>query len=140
PSVLHVQHDRGWVLVNKETIAYADPAPQTLSTTVLGTAITFTVTPATFTWDYGEHAFTTRSAGHPYPDQDVSYAYRNVGIGGVTLVTTWQATYAIGGDPTQRPVPGTASTTTTGPTFDVVEVSAHLTRGDCTQHPDDPGC
>lgn len=140
PSVLHVQPDRGWVLVNKETIAYTDPTPQTLSTTVLGTTVTFTVTPATFTWDYGEEVFTTSTPGHPYPDQDVSHTYQQVGTGSVTLVTTWQATYTTGADPTPRPVPGTASTTTAGPTFDIVEVSAHLTRGDCTQYPDDPGC
>ncbi|MCG2799036.1 MAG: hypothetical protein L6367_10910, partial [Cellulomonas sp.] len=34
PSVLTVQPDRGWVLVNVETIAYTDPVPQTLTATV----------------------------------------------------------------------------------------------------------
>lgn len=140
PSVLHVQPDRGWVLVNKETIAYVEPVTQTLEATVLGVAVTFVATPATYTWDYGERRFTTTSPGHPYPHQDVFYAYRKPGTGGVSVHTTWQATYTTDADPTPRPVPGTATTTTAGPTFDVVEVSAHLTRGDCTQYPDDPGC
>ncbi|MBU4213636.1 MAG: hypothetical protein KJ792_03165 [Actinobacteria bacterium] len=140
PSVLRVQPDRGWVLVNKETIAYTDPVPQTLTATVLGVQVTFTVTPSTFTWDYGQKVFTTTSPGHPYPDQDVSYPYTEPGTGQVTLTTTWAATYTVDDDPTVRPVPGTATTTTTSPRFEIREASAHLTRGDCTQYPHDPGC
>ncbi|MCG2799687.1 MAG: hypothetical protein L6367_14275 [Cellulomonas sp.] len=140
PSVLHVQPDRGWVLVNKETIAYTDPGPQVLTTQVLGTTVTFTLTPATFTWDYGETAFTTTSPGHPYPDHDVSYPYEKLGTGQVTVTTSWTATYTLDDDPTVLPVPGTATTTTSSSTFEIREAAAHLTRGDCTQYPDDPGC
>jgi hypothetical protein len=140
PSVLTVQPDRGWVLVNVETIAYSDLVPQVLSATVLGVQVTFQVTPSTFTWDYGEKVFTTTTPGHPYPDQDVSYPYTEPGTGQVTLTTTWAATFTVGDDPTARPVPGTATTTTTSPQFEVREVSAHLTRGNCNQYPDDPGC
>lgn len=140
PSVLHLQPDRGWVLVNKETIAYADSAPQVLSTDVLGTTVTFTLTPASFTWDYGEHSFTTTSPGHPYPDQDVSYPYEHPGTGQVTLTTTWSATYTLTDDPTVLPVPGTATTSTTSAPFEIREAAAHLTRGSCDQHPHDPGC
>ncbi|MCG2801424.1 MAG: hypothetical protein L6311_04910 [Cellulomonas sp.] len=140
PSALHVQPDRGWVLVNKETIAYTDPGPQVLTTDVLGTTVTFTVTPATFTWDYGERVFTTTSPGHPYPDQDVSYPYERPGTGQVTVTTTWTATYTLADDPASFPVPGTAITTTASSAFQIREATAHLTRGSCDQYPDDPGC
>ncbi|WP_159809641.1 hypothetical protein [Cellulomonas citrea] len=140
PSVLTVQPDRGWVLVNKETIAFTDPAPQMLGATVLGVPVTFQVTASQFTWDYGEKVFTTTSPGHPYPHQDVSYPYTHLGTGKVALTTTWQATYTVGDDPTVRPVPGTATTTSTSAPFEIREASAHLTRGSCTDHPHDPGC
>jgi len=140
PSVVTVQPDRGWVLVNKETIAYTDPASQVLGATVLGVPVTFQVTASSFTWDYGEKVFTTTSPGHPYPHQDVSYPYTHLGTGRVTLTTTWQATYTVGDDPTVRPVPGTATTTSTSAPFEIREATAHLTRGSCTDHPHDPGC
>jgi len=140
PSVVRVQPDRGWVLVNKETIAYTDPAPQVLGATVLGVPVTFQVTAASFTWDYGEKVFTTTSPGHPYPHQDVSYPFTRPGTGQVVLTTTWQATYTVGDDPTVRPVPGTATTTGTSASFEIREATAHLTRGSCTDHPHDPGC
>jgi hypothetical protein len=142
PSVLHVQPDRGWVLVNIDTIAYTDPTTQTLTTTVLGVQVQFTVTPATYTWDYGETIFTTATPGHPYPDQDVAYQYRHLGNRQINLTTTWQATYttSTNPNPNPRPVPGTATTTTPGPTLQILEARAHLTRGTCTDYPHDPGC
>ena len=126
PSALTVQPE-GPVLVNIDTIAYVDPAPQTLTTTVLGTPIAFQVTAATYTWDFGEDdPFTTTSPGHPWPDQDVAHPYRRPGTGQVTVTTTWQATYTLGTDPTVRTVPGTATTTTTSEPFEIVEAHSHL--------------
>lgn len=140
PSTLHVQPDRGWVLVNRVTIAYTDPAPQTLSTTLLGRTVTFTATPASYAWDYGDVRLVSVSPGHPYPHEDVAHAYRQTGTGRVRLTTTWSATYTVAGDPTVRDVPGTATTVTSSDSFQIVEARARLVRGDCLQYPDDWAC
>lgn len=126
PSTLTVQPP-GPVLVNIDTIAYVTPAPQTLTATVLGHRVTFTVTAASYTWDFGEgDPFTTSSPGHPYPDQDVAHPYAQPGTGQITVTTTWQATYTLDDDPTVRPVPGTAATTTTSTPFEILEAHSHL--------------
>ncbi|MDO8105749.1 PKD domain-containing protein [Isoptericola sp. b441] len=145
PSSLAVQPGAGPVLVQMETIAYTDPAPQVLSTTLLGVPVRFTVSPVAFTWDFGADGgegapFTTSSPGHPYPDQDVSYTYRHVGTGQVRLTTTWAATYTVASDPTVREVPGMATTTSTSDPFEIVELRAHLVAGPCSRYPDGPGC
>lgn len=140
PSTLHLQPDRGWVLVNVDTIAYTDPAPQTLVTTILGVSVTIHATPASYTWDFGEDTFSTTSPGHRYPDQDVAHPYEQPGTAHVELSTAWQATYTVGTDPTVRDVPGTAVTTSTSPQFEIHEAAARLVRGTCDEYPDDPGC
>jgi hypothetical protein len=139
-SVLHVQPDRGWVLAGADTIVFAESGPQVLTATVLGVQVTFTLTPVAFTWDFGDRRFTTTGPGHRFPDQDVTYRYTRTGTGHVDLTTTWQATYTTSTDPTVRPVPGTATTTTTGPTFQIRQAHTHLTAHTCTTHPHDPGC
>lgn len=145
PSPLTLQPDSDEVLVRMDTIAYTDPAPQRLSTTLLGVPVQFTVFPVAFTWDFGPDGgegapFTTTSPGHAYPHQDVAYAYRHVGTGHVTLTTTWAATYTVGADPTVRDVPGTATTTSTSRAFEIRELHTHLVAGTCAQNPANPGC
>lgn len=145
PSPLTLQPDADQVLVGMDTIAYTDPAPQMLSTTLLGVSVQFTVSPVAFTWDFGPDGgqgapFTTTSPGHAYPHQDVAYAYRHVGTGQVALTTTWAATYTVGTDPTVRDVPGTATTTSTSREFEILELRTHLVAGTCAQNPANPGC
>ncbi|MCC2336145.1 hypothetical protein, partial [Cellulomonas wangsupingiae] len=73
---LTMQPDRGWVLINIETITYTDPAPITLRTDLLGYGITVEATPTRWTYDYGDgHTLTTTSPGHTYPDHDVFHEY-----------------------------------------------------------------
>jgi len=145
PSPLRVQPDAEEVLVQMDTIAFTDDTPQVLSTTLLGVAVVFTVSPVAFTWDFGPDGgdgapFTTTSPGHAYPDQDVAYAYRHVGTGQVTLTTTWAATYTVGADPTVRQVPGTATTVSTSHEFEIRELHTHLIAGTCAQDPTNPSC
>ena len=90
PSVLRLQPDADQVLVGIDTIAYADDASQSLSTTLLGVPVVFEVSPVAFTWDLGlmvgsGSPFTTTGPGHAYPHQDVAYVYRHVGTGRVHL-------------------------------------------------------
>jgi len=138
---LTVQPDRGWVLVNKDTVVYASPSPATFDITLLGVPVHLSATPATYTWDFGDGATTTTiSPGHPWPDDDIAHAYTHLGTYQIALTTTWTATYTLGADPTVRTVPGTAATTTTSTPFTVEERRSHLVTDTCTDHPDAPGC
>jgi hypothetical protein len=130
PSPLIVQPDRGWVLVNKETIAYSDDAEQTLHTELLGVGVIVIVKPESFTWLFGGEEFTTKSPGHPYPDQDVSRAFRKLGTERIRLTTTWSGRYQVEGDSRWRDVDGTATTTSTSPSFEVVERRSVLVNRD----------
>lgn len=140
PSPLVVQPDRGWVLVNKPTVVYAQPGPQTLATRILGTEVTITATPAAYAWDFGDGAaLTTADPGRPWPAADLAHTYTRLGTYEIALTTTWAATYTVAGDRTVRVVPGTA--TTTGSTSLVVqERRAHLVAGPCAGDPAAPGC
>ncbi|ROS30743.1 hypothetical protein [Cellulomonas sp. PhB150] len=122
PSSLTIQPDRGWVLVNKETIAYSDGDEQTLRTEVLGVGVDVVVKPESFTWTFGGGApFTTKGPGHPYPKHDVAQAFTHLGKAAITLTTTWSGRYRVDGSAQWRDVAGTATTTTTSQPFEVVE-------------------
>jgi len=140
-SGLVVQPDRGWLLVNKPTVVTADPAPQTLATTILGIPVTITATPASYAWDFGDGArLETADPGRPWPDATHTHTYARTGTYRIALTTTWSATFTVAGDATARDVPGTA--TTTGTTGDLVvqERRAHLVSGACAAEPAAPGC
>jgi len=140
-SGLVVQPDRGWLLVNKPIVVTADPAPQTLATTILGIPVTITATPASYAWDFGDGArLETEDPGRPWPDATHTHTYTRTGTYRIALTTTWSATYTVAGDTIPRDVPGTA--TTTGTTGDLVvqERRAHLVSGACAADPAAPGC
>ncbi len=140
PSPLVVQPDRGWVLVNKPTVVHADGGPQVLTTTVLGTAVTITATPTSFTWDFGDGAtLATTDPGQPWPAGHLGHTYTRLGTFDLGLTTTWSATYTLAGNTTVRDVPGTATTSSASP-LEVRERRAHLVGGTCDQDPAAPGC
>jgi PKD repeat protein len=141
PSALVVQPDRGWVLVNKPTVVHADPAPQTLTTTILGTAVTIHATPTRYAWDFGDGAtLATTDPGRPWPDGTLTHTYARVGDYRVALTTTWSATYTLAGDATARDVPGTATTTSAAAPLAVQERRSHLVATTCTDATTAPGC
>jgi hypothetical protein len=138
---LTVQPNRGWVLVNKETIVYSDDATQTLHTALLGHPVTVRATPTSWHWDYGDgHTATTKSPGRPYPDQTVWHTYTALGTRHVTLTVTWSGSYSYDETPGWRPVDGTATTTATSPDFTVEERRSYLVAQTCDQDPHAPGC
>jgi hypothetical protein len=140
PSPLVVQPDRGWVLVNKPTVVYADGGPQTLTTTVLGTAVTIAATPTGYVWDFGDGAtLATADPGLPWPAGTLTHSYTAVGVHHLSLTTTWSATYTVAGDPAVRDVPGTATTTSTSQ-LEVRERRAYLVGATCDDDPAAPGC
>ena len=65
--------DRGWVLVNKETIVLTDKIEQAFRTDLFGYGIDVVATPTRWTWDFGDDSrdLATDSPGRPYPDFDV---------------------------------------------------------------------
>ncbi|WP_378096957.1 hypothetical protein [Cellulomonas sp. T2.31MG-18] len=139
---LNVQPARAWVLVNKETIVYTDPAVVHLTTDLLGYPMEVEATPSRFTYDFGDGSapLATTSPGAPWPHQDTSHVYRQLGTRTITLTTTWTGRYRVVGTTVWHDVAGTATTTATSAPFQVQELRAHLVAGTCTEHPDDPGC
>lgn len=143
PQVVQMQPDRGWVLVNKETIVLSDAAEQTFRTDLFGYGIDVIATPTHFTWDFrdGSRHLSTTSPGHAYPAFDVSHVYTDPDPAQtITLTTTWSGRYRVDGDDEWRDVDGTAETASTSAQFEVVERRSHLVSEDCNEAPDQPGC
>ena len=141
PAV-HMQPDTGWVLVNKETIVYTDPTPVTLTTQLLGQTVTVEATPTWFTYDWGDGSGPERTTDScaPYPAFDVFHIYEDLGEVAITITTEWSGRYQVEGDPQWREVTGTATTTATGPLFEVQERRSHLVTGLCTDEPKPADC
>ena len=139
---LTVQPARGWVLVNKDTIVYTDPAVVHLTTDLLGYPMEVEATPSRFTYDFGDGSapLSTTSPGAPWPHQDTAHVYRQLGTRAITLTTTWSGRYRVVGTTVWHDVNGTATTTATSAPFEVQELRAYLVGGTSTEHPDDPGC
>lgn len=139
--VLTLQPDRGWVLINIETIVTTDPTPITLRTDLLGYGVTVQATPTRWTYDFGDgHDLVTRSPGHPYPDHDTFHEYEHPGTYAITLTAEWTGRYQIDGNPTWRDIDGTATTTITSPPFTAEERTSRLVSGDCNDKPKPPDC
>ncbi len=138
-----MQPDRGWVLVNIETIVMTDPAEQTLRTTLLGHGIDVVATPPTrYRYEFGDELdpLTTTSPGHPWPDHDTYHVYQRPGTRQITLTTTWTGRYRVDGSPVWREVDGTAQTSATTPPFEVQERRSHLVTSLCTDIPKPDDC
>lgn len=131
PSSVNLQPRDGRALVHYGVIATTDAAPQTLTTTVLGVPVTVTATPTAWTWDYGDGTppRTTTDPGRPYPDTSGAHAYGTPGTYRLTVTTTWTGTYQLNGAGPQRPVAGTATTTSAPITVTVETASPHLVAG-----------
>lgn len=142
PPVLTLQPDRGWVLVNKETIVMTDRTEQAFRTELLGHGIDVIATPDTFTYDFGDDTkdLVTRSAGHSWPDHDTFHFYEELGTVQITLTTTWTGRYRIDGTTQWRDVVGTAETSATSAPFTVEERRSRLVSGLCTNVPRPDDC
>ncbi|MEN0128304.1 MAG: hypothetical protein AAGC49_02600 [Brevundimonas sp.] len=125
---LTVQPDRGWVLVNKETIVYTDRAKQDLRTAVLGQDIDVEAEPASWTWTWGDGSkpTTTTEAGKPYPHETVWHKYEQLGTAKISLTATWKGRWRLAGHTTWHDVLGTAETTATSNPFEIRELRTTL--------------
>ena len=139
---LTLQPDRGWVLVNIETIVRTDPTPVTLRTELLGIGVTVEATPTFWTYDFGDgHTLATRSPGHAYPDHDTFHEYEQPHAAQtITLTAEWTGRYQVDGSPVWRDIDGVAFTTTTSAPFSVEERTSRLVDGLCTDRPKPPDC
>lgn len=139
---LVMQPDRGWVLVNIETIVRTDPAPVLLTTELLGHRLEVEARPSTFTYDFGDGSepLVTRDPGRPYPDFTTHHVYEQPGEVAITLTTTWTGRYRLVGTEEWSDVAGTARTTTTGAPFTVEERTSRLVDSLCTDVPTPPDC
>ncbi|MFC0644056.1 PKD domain-containing protein [Cellulomonas phragmiteti] len=138
---LTLQPDRGWVLINIETIVSTDPAPVTLRTDLLGYGVTVQATPTRWEYHFGDgHTLTTDSPGHPYPHHDTFHRYQQPGTYAITLTAQWTGRYQIDGSPIWRDINGTALTTTTSAPFTAEERTSRLVAGPCTATPTPPDC
>ncbi|WP_245530300.1 PKD domain-containing protein [Cellulomonas flavigena] len=139
--VLRLQPDRGWVLVNIETIVMTDPTPVALRTTLAGFGVDVEAVPTRYSYDFGDgHTLDTRSPGAPHPDHDTFHEYEQPGTYAITLTTEWSGRYRVDGDPTWRDVTGTATTSATSPPFTAEERTSRLVDSLCTDVPTPPDC
>lgn len=101
-----VQPPGGTTLVNFETNFYTDIQPLTHQLSLLGQRVELRLTPATYTWRFGDGAVQQGvSPGSAYPDLDVTHVYTSKQEAQPSVDTTWTATYRLNGGPS-RPVPG----------------------------------
>ena len=118
----------GQALVNLDLIVFTDPAPQELSTTVLGVPVRVRATPTSYSWDFGDGSapVTTAEPGSPWPDYTVGHPYRATGAFEIQLRTTWAGQYQVNGAGPWLPVAGTAETASAPFTVTVDDAPAHL--------------
>ncbi|NTW41813.1 MAG: PKD domain-containing protein, partial [Cellulomonadaceae bacterium] len=130
----------GPLLVNMANVVHTDAAVQTFTPTLLGFTFEVEVTPTSYTWDFadGTGPLRTTDPGAPYRTSSgddlrsyLTHTYAQAGTHAITLTTTWSGRYRVLGRTDWQDVIGTATTTATSRTFDVVERRAHLVAEDC---------
>lgn len=123
---ISIQPVRGWAYVNKPVYLHSDTRPITQQTTILGSDVTITVTPSSYTWNCGDgNSFTTQDAGGTWSQGGkVTCSYTRAGTYTISVDTLWQAQYTVGGK--TYPVTGTLTTTSTAQQIRIVEAEAVL--------------
>lgn len=115
-SPLRIQPPHGQTLVNFDTIFFTTnnkPFTRVIGN-LLGHRVEFRITPAEFTWIYGDgHWTTTSDAGRPFTTQeaialDISHRYLTKDVFYPRLDTTYTATYRVDGG-AWAPVSGTVT-------------------------------
>lgn len=128
PSEVNVQPPDGWTLVNVDTIAFADTAPRTMSTSLFGIPVEIRAVPSTYTWDFGDGSapLVTTDPGAPYPAHTIAHAYAKKGVATILLTTTWHGQFRLAGEPTWRDVAGEGTTVSSSGSLEILEARARL--------------
>ncbi|QIG41566.1 hypothetical protein G5V58_01175 [Nocardioides anomalus] len=109
PSVLTVEPPNGRTLVNFDTNFFTTTQPFDTAVTLLGQRVDLHITPAHFTWQFGDgESSATTEPGAPFPALDVTHAYRKKGHVAPSVDTTYTAQFRVNGGP-WRDVPGTVT-------------------------------
>ena len=142
PPALTMQPERGWVLVNKETIVFTDPVEQVFRTELLGYGVDVIAKPTSYRYDFGDDSrdLVTDNPGHAYPDHDTFHVYESLGTMQITLTTTWSGRYRVDGSSVWHDVNGTAETSAVSAPFTVEERRSRLVSGLCTDIPKPDDC
>ena len=134
-SGITLQPPGATVLLHMPLIAYTNPTTRTLTTSVGGTAVDVEVTPATYTWNWGDGTtFSTTDPGNPYPNQSVTHLYAATADNVVvSLTTTWTARFKPSGAADWQPVDGYVTTTQSAPPFNIRRLIPYLS-DDAEEH------
>lgn len=113
----------GEPVINLPFIVQSSAAPQLLRTTIIGTSVLIEATPTQFVWDYGDGSelFVTSDPNKQYPEHAYEHTYTKRGAVTVTLTTTWQGRFQVGGGAWQA-IPGTVTTNETSDSITVIEL------------------
>lgn len=99
---LLIQPPNGRTLVNFDTNFYTDQGEFTRTVTLLGRQVELRIWPETFAWKFGDgEVEETSSPGSPYPDLEITHAYRSKGRVAPSVNTTYAAQFRVGGGPWQ---------------------------------------
>ncbi len=135
-------HDPTATAPNEAMALTNTPLPITLTTTthtltgtLLTHPVTVTFTPTGYTLDHGDNTAPTHTADNP---ATVSHTYAARGQYPTTVTTSYTATVTFP-DGIPRPVRGTITTTTPGPTIRILAAHTAPVRTTCTTTPA-PGC
>ncbi|MBR5950537.1 MAG: PKD domain-containing protein [Actinomycetaceae bacterium] len=123
---INLQPSRGWAYVNKPVYLQSSAQRLVKETEILGSAVTITAEPVSFTWHCGNgESFTTKDPGGSWPNGKVTYTYTRPGTYTLSADITWRASYTVDGN--TYPVDGTLTTTSTVQTIELREAEAVLT-------------
>lgn len=108
-SALAVEPPDGRTLVNFDTNFYTEQGSFTRRLRLLGQAVELRIWPSQYSWVFGDgDSLTSTSAGAPYPDLEITHAYRTKGGVSPRVDTTYAAQFRVNGGP-WRDVNGTVT-------------------------------
>ena len=108
-SELVIQPPNGRTLVNLETNFYTEQGELTRSVRLLGRSVELAIWPERFVWRFGDgEVLESDSPGSPYPDLEITHAYRKRGRVAPSVDTTYAARFRVDGG-AWREVPGTVT-------------------------------
>ncbi|WP_166844768.1 hypothetical protein [Isoptericola sp. BMS4] len=135
PSPVHVQPESEWTVINIHNPVHTTDTPQTRDVTLLGVDVQVRAVPAEFSWTFGDDTGAlvttdpgrawTRADGDPDPTW-IGHTYTRPGTYAISLTTTWHGQFRLTGAPTWTDIPGQATTTSTGPTWQALEMRSVL--------------
>lgn len=136
-SELVIQPPDGRTLVNFDTNFYTENAePTSQQVTLLGQRVTIEATPVRYVWHFDESgtaddSLETESPGAPYPDLEVTHAYRNATDAQPRVDTVYAGRYRVGNQ-AWRDIPATLTVEGSPVPLEIVEATPHLVG--TTQH------